>query len=374
MTRFLACLCTMCFGLAWANSADSAESAQAIPLQYFGLHIHRADKGTAWPSIPFGSWRLWDAYVGWAQLEPSRNQWDFSRLDRYMAMSALTKVDILLPLAMTPQWASARPNEASPYRPGNAAEPARLEDWSNYVSTVGRRYKGKIKHYEIWNEPSDHSHYSGDISTLVRLTCEAKRILKQIDPEIKIVSPASAGGGRHIEYLDQFLRAGGKDCVDIIGHHFYVFKYSPEAMLPLIRQVQAVMAKNGVSKLPLWNTETGWWIANGDGTPDHPMVAKGGWTKLELNHQAGNYLTRALLLARAEGVDRFFWYSWDNPYGFGMIEPTSGKPKPMVETWQTLATELVGATHLACQQSANNGLCTYTRKDGVARDIKWLLD
>lgn len=370
---FRICL-SILFVLALQGITYARDQANAIPLTYFGLHIHRADAGTAWPNVPFGSWRLWDAYVGWAQLEPTANQWDFSRLDRYVAMAAITKVDVLLPLAMTPNWASARPTETSPYKPGNAAEPARLEDWTNYVSTVGQRYKGKIKNYEIWNEPSDRSHYSGDIATLVKLTCEAKRVLKQIDPSINIVSPASAGGGRHIDYLDKFLRAGGKDCVDIIAHHFYMFKASPEAMVPLIRQVRTAMKKNGVANLPLWNTETGWWIANGDGTPDHDMVSKGGWKKLGLETESGEYLTRALLLARSEGVDRFFWYSWDNRYGLGMIESTSGAPKPMIEKWRTLTTELVGANNLKCVESGGKWNCTYARKDGAAREIGWVMD
>ena len=353
------------------SSASANEQAATIPLQYFGLHIHRADAGTAWPNVPFGSWRLWDAYVGWAQLEPAKGNWDFSKLDRYVAMASITKVDVLLPLAMTPNWASARPAEASPYKPGNSAEPARLDDWANYVSTVAQRYKGRIKNYEIWNEPSDRSHYSGDIPTLVRLTCEAKRVLKQIDPNINVVSPASAGGGRHIDYLDQFLRAGGKDCVDTIAHHFYVFKESPEAMVPLIRQVRSVMQKNGVSTLPLWNTETGWWIANGDGTPDHTLVAKGGWKKLALEHESGEYLTRAFLLARSEGVERFYWYSWDNRYGLGMIEATVGTPKPMVERWRSIVADMVGASKLTCSEVERKWACNYTHKDGATRTINW---
>lgn len=348
-----------------------AQDPVPIPLQYFGLHIHRADAGTAWPNVPFGSWRLWDAYTGWAQLEPEQDKWDFSRLDRYVAMAKITNVEILLPLAMTPRWASARPDEASAYRPGNAAESARIEDWRNYVSKLGQRYKGKIRQYEIWNEPSDRSHYTGDVDTLVRLTCEAHRILKEIDPGNVVVSPASAGGGRHIEYLDRFLAAGGKDCVDVVAHHFYVFRQAPEAMLPLIREVRAVMKKNGIGHLPLWNTETGWWIANGDGTPDHQMVAKGGWSKLSLERESGDYLIRAFLLARAEGVDRFYWYSWDNRYGLGMLEPTSGNPKPMAEKWRNTADRLIGATQLQCSQSAKLWRCNFVRKNGTPDQISW---
>jgi hypothetical protein len=354
-------------------SMDGATASGSIPLQYFGLHIHRADAGTAWPNVPFGSWRLWDSNVGWAQLESEHGKWDFARLDRYVEMANIAKVEILLPLAMTPKWASARPDEPSAYRQGNSAEPARTEDWVNYVATVGQRYRGKISHYEIWNEPSDRAHYTGTIASLVGLTCEANRVLKQIDPNIQIVSPASAGGGRHIEYLDHFLAAGGKDCVDVVGHHFYVFRYPPEAMIPLIREVRATMKKNGVGSKPLWNTETGWWIANGDGTPDHPMVAKGGWKKLALEQESGDYLFRAFLLARAEGVERFYWYSWDNR-SLGMIEPTSGKQKPMVNMWRSTVDRLLGATGLACEQRVNAWHCTFVNRNGATELVTWTVD
>jgi hypothetical protein len=351
--------------------AMARESSSApIPLQYFGLHIHRADAGTAWPKVPFGSWRLWDSYVGWRELEPKRGVWNFTRLDRYVAMAGIAKVDILLPLAMTPRWASARPDEPSAYQPGNVAEPAKLADWSNYVGTVGARYKGRIKYYEVWNEPSDKTHYSGDLVTLVKLTCEAKRVLKEIDPAIRIVSPASAGGGRHIEYLDQFLAAGGRDCIDIVGHHFYVFNRPPEAMIPLIRQVKGVMAKNGVGSLPLWNTETGWWIENGDGTPDHPMVAKGGWKRLGLEKESGDYVMQAFLLARAEGVDRFFWYSWDN-HSLGFIEPSTGKLKPAVDSWREIVKRLEGARDLRCMKQARQWSCGFTNSLGVKDSVSW---
>lgn len=358
--------------LSWFHGVSAQPShAEPIPRNFFGLHIHRADQGTAWPTVQFGSWRLWDAYVGWAQLEPNRGKWDFTRLDRYVAMARLAGVEVLLPLAMTPRWASARPDERSPYQPGNAAEPANMSDWTTYVATVGARYKGRIMHYEIWNEPSDSSHYSGDLAKLIQLACEANRVLKAIDPGIKVVSPASAGGGRHIDYLNRFLSSGGKRCIDIVGHHFYVFKNSPEAMVPLIRDVKRVMRANDVGHLPLWNTETGYWIENGDGTPDHPMVAKGGWKRLGIEKESGDFLMRAFLIARSEGVERFYWYSWDNLYGLGMIEPTARTVKPMAEAWQTLARKLIGATNLICKESSDQWMCSFVQHSGEATKIVW---
>src|SRR5258708_39769235 len=107
-----------------------------IPPIFFGMHIHHmltgAAQPTPWPAIPFGSWRLWDAYVVWPALEPEKGKWNFSTLDKYVAMAEEHHVEILLTLGLTPPWASTRPEEKSGYSPGNAAEPKNMSDWQDF--------------------------------------------------------------------------------------------------------------------------------------------------------------------------------------------------------------------------------------------------
>lgn len=341
-----------------------------VPREYFGLHIHRADQGTAWPSVPFGSWRLWDAYVTWANMEPERGKWDFSRLDRYVAMAELTKVDILLPLANTPAWAAARPSEKSAYKPGNASEPLDIDDWKRYVQTIGERYRGRIFHYEIWNEPNIKHHFSGNIEKLVEITCEAYKTLKTIDTRNLVVSPAATTGARdHLEYLGEFLALGGSRCVDIIAHHFYVPRQGPEAMVPIIRQVKEVMLRNGVGHLPLWNTETGWRIANSDGTPEDPRWLRG-WRRLE-QIEAGEVLQRAFILARAEGVERFYWYAWDNK-NMGLVEPKLASLKPAAEVWVKTVNQMKGKVVKNCTRSiVGKWSCELMNVDRSVEVFRW---
>ena len=324
-----------------------AQTLGPVSKDYFGLIMNRSDPQQQWPAVPFGSWRLWDARVAWPNLEPQRGKWDFSTLDRLVAEAGAHDVKLLLVLAHSPDWASARPSERSAYKPGFAAEPAQIEDWRNYVRTVATRYKGRINEYQVWNEPSDKSHYTGSVAQLVEMTCEAQRILKGIDPAIQLVSAGSAGGGRHIEYLDNFLAGGGAKCIDVVAHHFYVPRFGPEAMVPMIREVRQVMAKRGVGNLPLWNTEAGWWIANTDGTPDHDIVAKGGWRKVAAGNELAGLIQRALLLSRSEGVDRFYWYSWTNTYGWGLAQ-LNGSPRPGVQAWAAIHSVMLGKILQPC--------------------------
>lgn len=348
--------------------------AQAGPMEpkagrapYVGLHLHRADQGTAWPAAGFGSWRLWDAHVAWPNLEPERGRWDFARLDRYVAMARLTGVEILLPLGLSPGWASARPAEHSSYAPGNAAEPRNMEDWRNYVRTVATRYAGRIRDFEIWNEPNEAGFFSGTPEKLVELTCEAQAVLKAVSPENRLVSPAMVGEGIEPQLLEKFLRLGGSKCVDIVGYHFYVPKGAPEATMTLVRRVRDVMKRGGVGNLPLWNTEAGWWIENTDGTPE---AADTRWRRVSSVESAA-YVARALIAGRAAGLERYYWYAWDNT-SLGLIEPSSGALKPGAVALATVASWLAWSDIDHCNEQTGRWVCPLKSKEGNLRGyIAW---
>ena len=61
--------------------------------------------------------------VTWADLEPQPGQWRFETLDRYVELARERNIEVLLPLGMSPTWASARPGEVSSYGAGATAEP-----------------------------------------------------------------------------------------------------------------------------------------------------------------------------------------------------------------------------------------------------------
>jgi hypothetical protein len=278
--------------------------AAEIPTAFFGMHIHRAASTTPWPSAPVAEWRLWDAYVAWPNLQPTKNQWRFEMLDRYVALAQQHGVGLLLPLGLSPAWASARPLEKSTYQPGFAAEPRDITDWRTYVHTVAQRYKGKIEAYEIWNEPNLKQFWTGNVDQMLELTRQASEIIHSIDPHALIVSP-SATQDAGTQWLAEFLAKGGGNFVDVIGYHFYVSPQPPEATVPLVAAVRHVMEKTGVGNKPLWNTEIGW-------SSPKPFPSQ------EL---AAAYLLRAYVMNWAAGVQRVYWYAWDN-HGWVTIETT----------------------------------------------------
>lgn len=378
LVRPVSTICLWC-ALAACSPATSSEPVTVpVPRTYFGMHIHRAalpaDRSaghiqpTAWPEVEFGAWRLWDAYVAWPNLEPQKNKWDFSTLDRYVAMASLAKVEVLLPLGMTPTWASARPREASAYKPGNAAEAYSLADWEAYVRTVALRYKGRIKNYQIWNEANYKHFYSGNSGRLLEMAKAAYEILKQIDPSITVVAPSVSGEGESLKWFDDYLARGGGNYADVISYHLYVPKKGPEAMLPLIRDIQGIMNKRGVGHKPLWNTETGWRIEN------KTRIARVGaagadWRELD-GPLAAAYVARALVLAWTAGVSRFYWYAWDNA-DMGLVDATDRSLKPAGAAYGRTVAWMLGSTFKGCSATGGVWLCEMTDTTGKRAWIAW---
>lgn len=310
---------------------------------YLGMHMHNADTTTRWPAVGFQSWRLWDAHVAWPNIEPMRDRWSFEKLDRYLAMARITKVEVLLPLGLSPAWASARPNERSSYSPGNASEPALLTDWTVYVDTVVRRYAGRIAAYEIWNEPNADGFFSGSTAEMVKLTCAAYRTIKLADPSAIVLSPAATHQEQGVQWLDEFLSLGGGACIDAVAFHFYTLAHEPpEALIPLVAKVRAVMAKRNVSGMPLWNTESGWFIANSHGP------AKVKWKVLD-SDEAAAFVARALIIGKSLELARFYWYAWDDGI-LGLLEMEDATPKQAAFAYRTTAKWLQGVNTVRCEK------------------------
>lgn len=353
----------------YAEATDLRPSSEVVPKEYFGLHIHRASTSTPWPNAGFGVWRLWDAYVNWPHLEKSKGHWDFTKLDQYVALAEKKNVSVSLPLGLTPRWASSRPDELSSYGPGLAAEPRNIEDWRDYVRTVAARYRSRIRVYEIWGEPNLKGFFTGDTDQMLVLAREAYAIIKKIDPSALVVSPATTGGGAHLNWLDEYLKKGGGEVADVIGYHFYVSPAQPEAMLPIIRNVRNLMSKYGIAK-PLWNTESGWIIESAERSVDPAVVGFAKNTKSLSSDESKAYVSRALILGWAAGLKRFYWYAWDN-ISMGLIENESKRPKPAAVSYSQTLKWLVGSTMENCSSESGEEWVCAIRKAPNRR--AWLL-
>lgn len=341
---------------------------RVIGPEYFGTHIHRLlpERGkqafTDWPSVTIGSIRLWDSGTRWANIEPQPGNFVFGRMDLYVAAAEAHHASVLYVLGSPPAWASARPNEPSPYGPGSAAEPADMEVWERYVTTVAQRYKGRIAYYELWNEPGFIDYpidtqrigkifFSGTSKKLVELGRRAREILAKEDPAAKLIAPGFDGDTNR---LVMYLAAGGGEFVDAMAYHFYV--PSDKDFMQRRAIIKAAQVRYGVPSLPLWNTESGF-PSTGDGNLDGATL-----------------LARTMILGAFAGIERYYQYAWDN--GKMGMAGTAGGPAESRhrEAFESVQRWLLGSTLLGCHRGPQQILICEARRNDQRIRIMWRPD
>lgn len=338
---------------------------------YFGLHVHNEGSARHWPEIGIGSLRLWDADVSWAYLERVQGRFDFRRLDEYLDWARARGVEVLLPLGVTPSWASARPLEDGAYGKGTAAEPADTDSWRRYVRAVATHAKGRVAAYQVWNEANERIFFSGTPAALAQLMVVAAEEVRSVDPAAKLVAPSAVGLDDRVLWPSRLLRQGTANvtakAVDAIAFHLYHSGHPPEAMIAPVQRLRAAQAAAGLGGLPLWNTESGYWMPNVmvDWSPDERRNMIG-------EDLAAAYLPRDLILARALGVERFFWYAWDGSK-MGLISPLTKRLRAPALAYQQCIRALGGATLQRCTRAASGVWTAQLRgADGAPMQALWL--
>jgi len=98
--------------------------------------------------------------VEWYSLQPAKDVWQFEDMDYIVNQLAKNGVEVQALLGFTAKWAAPVDKQNSKNWldwsrccPDEAA-------WRNYVSTMVKRYQGKIRFWEVWNEP-DLSGFNG---------------------------------------------------------------------------------------------------------------------------------------------------------------------------------------------------------------------
>jgi hypothetical protein len=359
---------------ALATALLPAMPASAKTVKYdkrlFG--VHDTDP-TSWPAAPVGSLRLWDAGVTWRDLEVSPGVWDWSRLDAIVGAAEARGVEVTLVLGQTPDFhddpssAGAGPT----YMPN-------LSAWTNYVSTVAARYKGRIEAYQVWNEVNVVNYWAQNAQNtpakMGQLTSAAYGAIKAVDPSAIVVGPAFATRlSWQRTYLGTFYgqRVNGVPVwkrMDAIALNLYpLANGTPEASMKLLKGARTQLTRRGVpSNKPIWNTEVNYGLATG---------GSGASGSLSGSKQAA-YVVRTYLLNAAQKIKRVHWYAWDRPQlgstkmvlADGSTPTLAGKAFALAQSWM-LRGKLVGASKKAAP-CAKDRRGTYTCIIKLKRGVK----
>jgi hypothetical protein len=366
-----------------APSPQSSISLAPIPRAFFGMHNQGHAK--EWPDLPVGSHRG-NPGPNWIALNPSKGVFDWRGLEERLARLQAHDADLLLNLGLyMPRWASSRPDVFCPDGNfGTCYPPRDMADWEAWVSAVVRQAAGRVKYWEIWNEPNDNGFWRGDMATMVDLARRAYRIIKAADPGAKILTPGVYSGpwgneNDGVEWTIDFLSrcSTGDPCADIVAYHAYPFHWFSlgdyktlmaggvvdpqryellgEQTIIDIQKYWNIAATFGLEGV--WNTEGGLSVWSVKGTSREDVLDQSTPKNWELT---GQFAVKATMLMQAGGVGRSYWYSYDNR-GHGLLWQWSDDGQgtglnPAGLTYRLMATQFIGATPVspvARQETAN---------------------
>jgi PKD repeat protein len=325
--------------------------AGEIPSSFFGMHILHATNGsTPWPSDQFGTLRLWDSGVDWHEINTSQGVYNWSNFDRWMTLAQQHNVEVVYVFGRVPNWANGSR--------GTTVPPSNMQSWDDFVRAVVTRAAGRVKYWELWNEPNDTHFYTGDMQTLITMAQHAYQIIKSVDPNAVVLSPSPTWTSTSPnQWMNSWLQAGGGQYADIITFHGYV-NSSPESIDSLSANMRSVMNSNGQSGQQLWDTEASWSLADSCSA-----------SICDQDQQAA-FLVRHYLLHLSRGVDRYIWYAWEDSWGT-LWSSSGGVLKPGI-AYKNVYDWLVGATlSQACSSSGGTWTCSITRPNGYQGLVIW---
>jgi hypothetical protein len=339
-----------------ALAPRAAQTTIAPPIAssaFFGLTI--LDYKHSNPPLAFGTTRTWDAYpsVDWAEANPAAVQYNFAPLNSYIAANTSRGAQIVYAFGKTPHWASTAPNAAGVYGPGECAPPS-ISAWDQYVTAIVTNTAGRIKYWELWNEPDQANSYCGDLATIVTMAQHAYRIIKSIDPSAMVLSP-SATGRTGAKWLDSFIKAGGLHTFDIAAFHGYD-GVQAESITATVDAYRSVLGSHNLSAMPLWDTECSWGADNiGDDA-----------------HRAA-FLSKFFVLQWSKGVDRVLWYAYDGDPKWGRLIDTKNNLLPQGVAYRETYKWIVGATltQPCAQDQHGTWTCSLTRPGGYKAQVVW---
>lgn len=276
---------------------------------------------------------------------------DTANFERWVDHFRAQGIEVLGAVFGTARWASSRPDdvEIDDHRityPGWAlVAPAALDDWGRLVRTLAERLRGRVRHWEIWNEPDSRLFWRSTAGEFAGMVEVAGRAVRAVDPEARVALNFVDRGRPDAETFQRAVLSRAGSEIDILGWHY--------------GDVEAIAAARGW--LPglragavIWNTEA-------YGVPRR-LISR--W-----------------LQQRAEGVERLFPFVYHLPTDdallglarFGLYPVNLDyTPRPDVIALRTLS-DLVGSATPAGGGAVGFGWSAYAFR-GTAGLVVALVD
>ena len=215
--------------------------------------------------------------------EPVRSAWE--KYDHIVALAEQYDLELIVRLSNPPAWSRAEGNAIGAYAP-----PDDIGDFGDFVQAVVSRYRGRLRFYQIWNEPNIYPEWGEqpvNPEEYVELLEVGSTRARAADPDAVIICGALAAnidlGPRDLNdfiFLQRMYDADAADYFDILAMQGYGLWSGPtdRRMQPRVvnysrpRFIRDIMVQNGDAHKPIWISEMNWNVAPKDVEPRYGRV------------------------------------------------------------------------------------------------------
>ena len=267
-----------------------------------------AETGTKWARCQ----------TGWSRCETVKGTYDFKWLDdvvdnlRSRGVQPWFNVGFGNALYMTNTFTQAAVGCVPLYYGGEARQA-----WQNYIRALARHYKGRVTHWEIWNEPNIDAFWApkkADPLAYLELVKWTGGIIREEVPDAQIGACLS---GVLNDYVKRLIQAGVGKEIDFFAVHAYCVQ--PErGYLNEIATLRGLFDENNGKQVRLWQGESGFasWFP-----PSHWLHP----TVLESEANQAKWLLRRFVTDARAGIELSSF--------FQMVDMTA-RPYSMAKTTQ----------------------------------------
>lgn len=279
-------------------------------------------------------WNRWE--FRWDTLESRAGLWDWAASDRMVEASTAAGLSVQGILISTPEnWINFRTRIPDGlHRPWN--DPRNY--WGQWVHLIVSHYRGKIRHWEVWNEPDFAEVFWGaSTADYYQLLKVAYQVIKSVDRNNQVLLGGLAYwyNPAFLEELTDLMMADptareNRYYFDILVWHAYT---RPSDVWDRVTQSRELLART-VGPRPIWVNEANvpaWEESSLHNFRPYPLSAS-------LQEQA-HYIIQSFAYAVAAGADKLFVYRFQDtewPEAYGLLK-TDGALRPAYTAFQVAA-------------------------------------
>jgi hypothetical protein len=222
-------------------------------------------------------------YFPWPYVEPVEGEFTWGHSDVVVEHAVNQGLTVIARLGWVPGWARPDPDEQDTTL--TYLDAKHYGDFADFVATFVARYRGRVSHVIIWNEPNlsfEWGYRPVDPEGYVELLRAVYPRVHAANPDVVVLAGAlaptlepegSAAGLSDLAYLRRMYEAGAASTFDALAVHAYGLAFPPEEPsapdainFRRVELLREIMVAHGDGDKPAYVTEAGW--------NDHPRWAR----------------------------------------------------------------------------------------------------